>query len=79
MGERSGKGLRARLGEIIFESTAGAPRALDVALMVAIVVSVLAVLLNSCRRLTRASGRPCACLSGPSRSSLPWNTSFVYG
>ena len=40
-------GLRARLGEIIFESTAGAPRHFDLALMVAIVVSVLAVLLNS--------------------------------
>ena len=40
-------GLRARLGEIIFESTEGAPRHFDLALMVAIVVSVLAVLLNS--------------------------------
>jgi len=47
MGERSGMGLRARLGEIIFESTAGAPRHFDLALMVAIVVSVLAVLLDS--------------------------------
>ena len=79
MGERSGKGLSPASGKLFFESTAGAPRHFDVALMVAIVVSVLAVLLNSVPSINARFGRPCACLSGPSRSSLPWNTSFVYG
>jgi voltage-gated potassium channel len=58
MGEHSDAGLRARLGKIIFESTAGAPRHFDLALMAAIVVSVLAVLLNSVPSINARFGEP---------------------
>ena len=58
MGEHSGADLRARLGKIIFESTAGAPRHFDLALMAAIVVSVLAVLLNSVPSINARFGEP---------------------
>lgn len=44
---RTETGLRATVRRIIFESTPGAPRLFDVALIVLIVVSVLAVMLDS--------------------------------